>query len=126
MSRIRGRNTKPETLLRSALHAQGFRFRLHRRDLPGSPDIVFVSRKVAVFVDGCFWHGCPTHGAKPATNRRFWSEKIETNRKRDKAATRKLRALGWQVIRIWEHDLKKDIPRVIKSIERIVIRRARA
>ena len=120
MSRIRGRNTKPETRLRSALHAEGFRFRLHRRDLPGSPDIVFVSQKIAIFVDGCFWHGCPKHGVMPTTNRRFWSDKIKDNQTRDKAATKDLHKLGWRVVRIWEHDLKKDVTPVVRSIGRIV------
>ena len=126
MSRIRGRNTKPERLLRSALHAKGLRFRLHRRDLPGSPDIVFVSQKVAVFVDGCFWHGCPEHGVMPMTNELFWSHKIETNRQRDAKVTSELRALGWRVVRIWEHELKKDRPRVVRSIERIIRRAERS
>lgn len=127
MSRIRGQNTKPETTLRSALHAKGLRFRLHRRDLPGCPDITFVSQKVALFVDGCFWHGCPEHGVKPRTNGRFWSDKIMGNRDRDRKVTNELRRLGWYVVRIWEHDLKRDVPRTVRSIERIVrSRRARS
>src|ERR1700752_426596 len=125
MSRIRGRNTKPETRLRSALHAQGLRFRLHRRDLPGSPDIVFVAPKVAIFVDGCFWHGCPEHGVKPRTNGRFWSDKIKGNQERDRKATKKLRALGWRVVRIWEHELKKDISGVVSSIQHVTQQRDR-
>jgi DNA mismatch endonuclease, patch repair protein len=120
MSRIRGRNTKPEKRLRSALHAQGLRFRLHRRDLPGSPDIVFVGKKVAVFVDGCFWHGCPEHGVKPKTNGRFWLDKIKGNRERDRKATKKLRRLGWRVMRVWEHDLKRDVPHTVRSIEKVI------
>lgn len=121
MSRIRGTNTKPERLLRSALHAKGLRYTLHRRDLPGCPDIVFTRRKVAVFVDGCFWHGCPKHSVKPKTNRRFWLEKISANRKRDKKVTKQLRILGWKVVRVWEHDLNNTgIHRVVRMIKRLV------
>lgn len=117
MSRIRGKNTRPEMRLRTALHMRGLRFRLHRKDLPGSPDIVFVRQKVAVFVDGCFWHGCPAHGARPQTNAEFWSEKIEKNRARDSRASRELKHLGWTVLRIWEHELKRDVAGVAGSVE---------
>src|SRR5436190_595999 len=86
MSRIRGKNTKPERVLRGALHKQGLRFRLHRKDLPGSPDIVFVRQRTAVFVDGCFWHGCPQHGVEPKSNGEFWRKKIKANCERDKRA----------------------------------------
>jgi DNA mismatch endonuclease, patch repair protein len=120
MSRIRGKNTKPETLLRTALHLRGLRFRVHRKSLPGSPDIVFPRQKVAVFVDGCFWHGCPAHSVRPKTNGKFWLEKIEANRTRDKRASRELKKLGWKVIRVWEHELKRDTPRVASSIERVM------
>jgi DNA mismatch endonuclease (patch repair protein) len=122
MSRIRGVNTKPEMLLRSALHAKGLRFRLHRRELPGSPDIVFVKARVAVFVDGCFWHGCPEHGTSPKTNRNFWSEKISGNRKRDKKASLELGTMGWKVVRIWEHDVRRNVPHAVMAIERTVRR----
>jgi DNA mismatch endonuclease (patch repair protein) len=121
MSRIRAKNTKPETSLRSALHLRGLRFRIHRNDLPGSPDIVFPRHKIAIFIDGCFWHGCPKHGVHPRTNRKFWVDKIEANRKRDRRASRELRKLGWRVIRVWEHDVKRDVSRVLRSIESAVI-----
>src|SRR4051794_31711101 len=121
MSRIRAKNTKPEKSLRSALHMRGFRFRVHRKDLPGSPDIVFARHKIAVFVDGCFWHGCPKHSARPSTNRQFWMDKIEANRMRDTRAASELRKLGWKVVRIWEHEVKQDVSRAIRSIERAVI-----
>ena len=120
MSRIRGKNTKPETLLRTALHQCGLRFRLHRKDIPGSPDIVFVKQKIAVFVDGCFWHGCPSHGVQPQTNGKFWQRKIGANRTRDVRASLELGKLGWRVIRIWEHELNEDIPRVVGYVERSV------
>ncbi|MEI9989019.1 MAG: very short patch repair endonuclease [Rhizomicrobium sp.] len=115
MSRIRGKNTKPEMLLRKALYSKGLRFRIHRNDLPGAPDIVFASQKIAVFVDGCFWHGCPDHAVEPKTNRLFWRDKIDKNKKRDDRATDELRALGWKVIRIWEHDIKQSISHAARA-----------
>jgi DNA mismatch endonuclease (patch repair protein) len=103
MSRIRGRDTKPELLLRRGLHARGFRFRLHRRDLPGRPDLVFPGRRAVIFVHGCFWHGhdCPMCQL-PATRADFWRKKIEGNRARDQAAASALAAAGWRVLIVWE------------------------
>jgi len=120
MSRIRGKNTKPETLLRTALHLRGLRFRLHRKDLPGSPDIVCPRQKIAVFVHGCFWHGCPAHSGHPKTNSKFWLDKVNANRKKDKRTRKKLKKLGWKVIRVWEHELERGVSRVATAIERIV------
>jgi DNA mismatch endonuclease (patch repair protein) len=120
MSRIRGKNTKPETLLRSALHLRGLRFRIHSKELPGSPDIVFSRQRIAVFVDGCFWHGCPAHSVQPKTNQKFWVQKIEGNRIRDGRNRTALKKLGWKVIRVWEHELKRDASYVASSIERVV------
>lgn len=104
MAGIRGKNTKPEMRVRKALFAVGYRYRLHRKDLPGTPDIVLPGRMVAIFVNGCFWHGhndCSL--AKiPRTRRDFWQEKLEHNRQRDKAATEALTTLGWRVLVIWE------------------------
>jgi len=116
MSRNKGRDTGPEVRLRSALHAAGLRFRLHRRDLPGSPDIVFTSARLAVFVDGCFWHGCPEHGAKPKTNEEFWASKLARNLQRDREADRQLAAAGWRVLRVWEHDVKRDTSVVVSTV----------
>jgi len=126
MSRIKGKDTKPEKRLRSALHARGWRFRLHCRDLPGSPDIVFRGLKVAIFVDGCFWHGCAAHSVKPQTNRTFWLNKIKANQARDRKAKAALLALGWTVVRIWEHDLKTDLRHTMKSLERVLSGRKKA
>src|SRR6056297_1507536 len=102
MSRVRNRNTKPEMLVRSVLHRLGYRFRLHRSDLPGTPDIVLPKYGTVIFVNGCFWHGhdCP-RGKIPETNRDFWEKKIEKNRTRDKENYRKIEELGWQTIIIW-------------------------
>ena len=98
------RDTEPETALRRELHRRGVRFRAHRRDLPGCPDIVLVRVKVAVFVDGCFWHGCPEHFVIPKANRQWWLDKIASNRRRDARNDMMLREIGWKVVRIWEHE----------------------
>lgn len=100
-------NNRLELELRSQLHREGLRFRVHRRLLPDqrrSVDVVFVAAKVACFIDGCFWHGCPLHGTWPKTNAAFWKQKILANRERDRDTDRQLRALGWHVVRVWEHD----------------------
>lgn len=104
MSGIQGKNTKPELTVRRMLFASGYRFRLHRRDLPGAPDIVMPGRKVAIFVHGCFWHmhqGC-RFAKMPATRPEFWKAKLEANVERDRRAVEKLRALGWRVLCVWE------------------------
>lgn len=103
------RDTALELAMRSALHRAGFRFRV---DLPilvaGArtvrPDVVFTKQRIAIFIDGCFWHGCPVHGTTPATNQAYWGPKIEENRQRDARNTRELAADGWTVIRVWEHE----------------------
>ena len=108
MSRIRGKNTKPEILVRQGLHARGFRFRLHNNKLPGSPDIVLPKYGVAIMVNGCFWHGhkgC-RYATKPKTNVEFWEAKIAKNRHRDEVTEAHLQALGWHVITIWECELR--------------------
>ena len=107
MSRIGSKHTKPELVVRSLLHRLGYRFRLHRRDLPGRPDIVFVGRRKAIFVHGCFWHG---HGCKigklPKSNLEFWSAKVERNRQRDRENISKLEQVGWSVEEVWQCELK--------------------
>lgn len=104
MSGIRGRDTKPERLVRQALFKAGFRFRLHRRGLPGVPDVVLPGRRVAVFVHGCFWHmhaGC-LNARLPSTRPEFWREKLSRNVKRDRVARESLAAAGWRVLTVWE------------------------
>jgi DNA mismatch endonuclease, patch repair protein len=101
------RDTPAEVALRSALHRLGLRFRLHRSidGVPRTrPDIVFVSAKIAVFVDGCFWHGCPDHGSTPKANGEWWVRKLAANVERDRRYDAALRAAGWTVVRIWEHE----------------------
>lgn len=110
MSAIRGADTKPEVALRRALHALGYRFRLHRRNLPGRPDIVLPGRSITIFVHGCYWHrhpGC-RFATTPSTRTEFWSQKFEQNVARDARNHRELRELGWHVATIWECQIRKD------------------
>lgn len=110
MSRIKGRDTKPELLVRQYLHSNGFRFRLHRKDLPGRPDLVLPKYGVVVFVHGCFWHAhhCQK-GRIPGSSSSFWQSKFERNKERDVRNTRTLRSLGWSVFHVWECELaQKD------------------
>lgn len=104
MSKVRGKDTKPEMAVRSYLHRRGLRYRLHDRSLPGKPDLVFKSRRVVVFVHGCFWHGHPgcSKARIPKTREEFWRSKIETNAARDRRSIRRLRALGWRVLVVWQ------------------------
>jgi DNA mismatch endonuclease (patch repair protein) len=111
------RNSKPELLIRTQLHAKGLRYRLHRKDLPGKPDIVFGPSKVAVFVDGCFWHNCPEHGTIPKNNREWWKEKFQRNRERDIRKDRQLKEMGWLPIHVWEHE---DPDTAARNIDQLV------
>lgn len=109
MSGIKGKNTKPEILVRQALFGSGYRFRLHRKDLPGCPDVVLPGRQVAVFVHGCFWHchaGCRL-AKLPSTRPDFWQAKLHRNRTRDLAAIEDLQELGWRVLVVWECYLRQ-------------------
>jgi len=109
MSRIRGKDTKPELVVRRLVHSLGYRFRLHRRNLPGCPDIVLPGHRKVVFVHGCFWHmhRCRYGRVKPSTNVKFWEKKREGNKERDRRNIRKLRQQGWKVLVIWECQTKK-------------------
>jgi DNA mismatch endonuclease, patch repair protein len=107
MSRVRRRDTRPELELRSELHRRGLRYRIDRRPLqavPSRADLVFGPAKVAVYVDGCFWHSCPEHGTMPRSNEAFWQEKLARNQERDAAVNAALAAAGWTVVRVWEHE----------------------
>ena len=101
---VKSRDTAWEVSTRSALWRAGFRFRKSDRRLPGSPDLSFPSRRLAVFLDSCFWHSCPVHGATPKANRPLWEEKFRRNRGRDRAADASLAALGWRILRVWSHE----------------------
>ena len=109
MSKISGKNTKPELIIRKALFAEGYRYRLHKKDLPGKPDIVFTSRKKVIFINGCFWHGhsCK-RGTLPETNKNFWAKKIDGNKKRDKRNLKKLKTMEWDILTIWQCEIKKS------------------
>ncbi len=111
MARIRAKNTKPELAVRRALHALGYRFRLHDHSLPGRPDIVMRKHATIVQVQGCFWHGhrC-LKGRMPADNRAYWAPKLAGNKARDRRNARRLRALGWRVVTIWECDVRRWTP----------------
>ncbi|MEV5559697.1 very short patch repair endonuclease [Nonomuraea wenchangensis] len=107
MQSNRGKDTRPELALRRAVHALGLRYRVSVRPLPSirrTADLVFTKAKVAVFMDGCFWHGCPDHHTKSATNAEYWAEKVRRNRERDAETDRLLQEAGWTVIRVWEHE----------------------
>ncbi|MGC9436459.1 very short patch repair endonuclease [Streptomyces sp. WG5] len=107
MQAIRSRDTKPEILIRRLVHATGLRYRVAARPLPDlrrTADMVFRSAKVAVFIDGCYWHGCPEHYVPPKTNSGYWSEKVVRNIKRDRDTDERLREAGWLVLRFWEHE----------------------
>lgn len=108
MSRVRSCNTQPELLVRSLLHKMGYRFRLHRKSLPGSPDIVLPKYRTVIFVHGCFWHrhaGCK-HATMPEANASYWKEKFEKNRRRDRSHAKCLREMGWKVVVVWECQTK--------------------
>jgi DNA mismatch endonuclease, patch repair protein len=126
MSRIRGKDTGPEKVVRSLLHRMGYRFRLHGKGLPGRPDIVLARRKTVVFVHGCFWHrhrGC-RNCTTPTNNRGFWMKKLGGNAKRDKLNSRALGKLGWRVVVVWECEaervdlLRKKITRLDRELQR--------
>lgn len=119
LAAIRRSGTKPELALRSALHTRGRRFRKdHRLDLPNGrvrPDVVFTRRKVAVFVDGCFWHACPIHGRQPTHNTGYWTPKLARNVERDRANDAALEAAGWTVIRLWEHQALEEAVATVET-----------
>ncbi len=125
MSAVKGKNTAPETLVRKALHSLGYRFRLHRNDLPGKPDIVLPKHHLCIFVHGCFWHqhpGC-SRSARPVTNTDFWNAKLDGNVARDKRDIEGLQELGWRVCIVWECETKKPaqlteaISRCLEGVE---------
>ena len=117
MAQVKSKDTKPEMTVRRLLHGLGYRYRLHRRDLPGRPDLVFPSRNKVVFVNGCFWHGhsgC-VRATVPATNREFWLAKLERNQARDSRNNVLLVDRGWEVMTVWECELR-DLPNLADSL----------
>lgn len=120
MSRIRAKNTSPEVKLRKLLYAEGIRgYRIHC-NIPGKPDIVFTKKKIAVFIDGCFWHKCPVCFQEPATRKEFWMKKIQSNIDRDERVNKQLKEDGWTVIRIWEHEIRKEPDSAVKKVIRML------
>jgi DNA mismatch endonuclease (patch repair protein) len=117
----RGRDTAPELAVRRLLHARGLRYRVNVRPISGlarTADIVFVGRRVAVFIDGCFWHGCPQHYRPSLRNAEFWSAKVRDNRNRDADTNRRLSDAGWTVIRSWEHESPSEIAQRVEAVVR--------
>lgn len=119
MSRVRGKDTSLERVVRSALHRRGLRFKKHEKQLPGKPDVAFAKAKVAVFIDGDFWHGY-RFPAWRETLSPFWSDKIGKTRMRDRRNFGKLRRMGWRVVRIWQHQLERDLDGVTEEIAQLV------
>lgn len=121
----RRRDTEPELAIRRALHARGLRYYVHRRPLPGlrrEADIVFPKARVAIFIDGCFWHGCPEHGSKRSqANEWYWPEKIERNRARDMDTNGRLETAGWLAVRVWEHESPEIAAQLVHSLVRLRI-----
>ncbi|MFJ4334539.1 MULTISPECIES: very short patch repair endonuclease [unclassified Streptomyces] len=137
MQSNRPRDTKPEKALRSAAHALGLRFKVSTRPLPKvrrTADLVFTRVRLAVFLDGCYWHGCPEHHTLSATNTAYWTDKLETNRRRDRQTDQWLREAGWEVLRVWEHEdpttaalrVREVYDRLSKEIEEARAERASA
>jgi len=127
MARVRSRDTAAEILLRRALWRAGMRYRVTAKKLPGTPDVTFGRSRTAVFVDGCFWHGCPVHYTEPKANRTFWQGKLQRNRERDLKVDVQLAEMGWLALRLWEHEVFEDVSGAVARILRIVeARRARA
>ena len=121
MSRVKGRDTKPEVLVRSFVHRMGYRFRVHRRELPGNPDIVLARHKKVIFVHGCFWHGhkgC-SRSRRPTTNEKFWNNKLNGNIKRDRLNCRELRQMDWKVLVVWECETKAS-ELLLEKLERFL------
>jgi DNA mismatch endonuclease (patch repair protein) len=122
MSRVKGRDTKPEILVRSFVHRMGFRFRIHGRHLPGNPDIVLPRHGKVIFVHGCFWHGhrrC-LRSKRPTTHKGFWNKKLDQNIERDGRFQRTLRRMGWRVLVVWECETRKE-EKLIRKLERFLI-----
>ncbi len=117
MSRIKSKNTTPEKRLRSRLWSAGYRYFVDQKIGRTRPDLVFKGPKVAVYVDGCFWHGCPTHYVSPRRRFDYWAEKLQANLERDRRLTLHLEALGWTVLRIWECEIEEDIMEIERRIQ---------
>jgi DNA mismatch endonuclease, patch repair protein len=121
MSRVRSKNTQLEMDIRRCLWKDGYRYRIHYGEF--KIDIAFPGRKVAIFLDSCFWHFCPLHGSIPKTRASFWKKKLEDNRERDRVVTQVLTDWNWLVLRFWEHEIQRDFDGVVCNIEKTVAKR---
>lgn len=119
MTQIKNKDTEPEIRLCQALWNAGLRYRKHAT-LPGKPDIVFTKQRVALFVDGCFWHGCELHFVVPKTNSVFWQDKISANVARDRSVDSQLIDMGWKVLRVWEHDIRNNLEWCVLMVQKKV------
>lgn len=124
MARIKGRDTRPELLLRQALWRRGLRYRVNKRVEGVRPDVVFPTARIAIFVDGCFWHACPLHGTHPASNQAYWQKKLARNVERDAENNRSLHEAGWHVVRLWEHEILEDPEAAASMIAKLLLARA--
>ena len=115
VKKIKSKNTKPEITIRQLIWKKGYRYRIGH-GLMGKPDMVFPSYNIAIFIDGCFWHGCPKHYRMPSSNVKYWKQKISQNKKRDRKINKQLKKEGWKIIRIWEHDIKQNPEKTVKRI----------
>ncbi|WP_048151974.1 very short patch repair endonuclease [Methanolacinia paynteri] len=123
MSAIRAKNTKPELIIRRGLYARGIRgYRIHH-NIAGKPDLVFTRQKIAIFIDGCYWHKCPICFHEPQTNRNFWMKKINGNVERDLQVNEELKKNGWLVLRFWEHEVRKEQESVVDRIAEAIKKR---
>lgn len=123
MARIRAKDTRPELLLRRMLWGLGYRYRLQYRTPGGRADLAFVGKRVAVFLDGCFWHGCPEHYVPPRSSRAFWARKLRDNVSRDQRQARRLEEAGWLALRFWEHEVFESPDSVARQVRQAVTRR---
>ncbi len=120
MRRIKNAHTEPEKLLRAALTRAGYRYRLQFKTPGGKADLVILKPRFALFIDGCFWHGCPEHYVHPRTRHEFWDSKLRENVERDRRQTRALKAAGWSGLRVWEHEVREDVDALVARIIRLL------
>jgi len=120
MRSIRSRGTRPEVLIRLALVRDGLRgWQMHVAELPGKPDIIFSKKRIAVFIDGCFWHGCKNCYRGPKSNKRYWNSKLRSNKARDTRNTKALLSQGWRILRFWEHQVRDELDDCVKRIRKL-------
>jgi len=120
MGKIKSKETNLEKDFRKLLWKEGIKYRKNSSKHFGKPDIIIASKKIVIFIDSCFWHGCKKHCRIPATNKKYWKNKIKRNKERDKEVNKYYRKLNWKIIRIWEHEIKKDLPTVINKIQKLI------